>query len=78
MQGAVQTEVESPSVSAAMFQNLARQQALKRPATMDECAGFMLWLCSDDAEFTAEQTFAANGGMAFSWFFNFLDFLGDQ
>lgn len=78
MQGAVQTEVESLSVSAAMFQNLAQQQALKQPATMDECAGLMLWLCSDDAEFTTDQKFAANAGMAFPWFFNVLDFLGDQ
>ncbi len=65
MPGAVETEVERPSVSGAMFQNLAQQQALKRPATMDEYAGFMLWLCSDDAEFTTGQTFAANGGIAF-------------
>lgn len=65
MPGAVETEVERPSVSGAMFENLAQQQAIKRPATMDEYAGFMLFLCSDDAEFTTGQTFAANGGIAF-------------
>jgi hypothetical protein len=32
---------------------------------MDEYAGFMLFMCSDDAEFTTGQTFAANGGIAF-------------
>ena len=65
MPGAVETEVERPSVSGAMFDNLAKQQAIQRPATMDEYAGFMLFLCSDDAEFTTGQTFAANGGIAF-------------
>lgn len=65
MPGAVETEIERPSVSGAQFQALAQQQAIKRPATMDEYAGFMLFLCSDDAEFTTGQTFAANGGIAF-------------
>ncbi len=65
MPGAVETEVERPSVSGVMFENLAKQQAVQRPATMEEYAGFMLFLCSDDAEFTTGQTFAANGGIAF-------------
>lgn len=65
MPGAVETEIERPSVSGAQFQALAQQQAIKRPANMDEYAGFMLFLCSDDAEFTTGQTFAANGGIAF-------------
>ena len=43
MPGAVETEVERPSVSGAMFENLAKQQAVQRPATMDEYAGFMLF-----------------------------------
>ena len=38
-------------------------------------AGFMLWLCLDDPEFTAEQTFAANGGIAFPLFLNFWAFV---
>ena len=41
-------------------------------------AGFMLWLCLDDPEFTAEKTFAANGGIAFPLFLNVLDFFGEQ
>lgn len=65
MPGAVETEIERPSVSGAQFQALAQQQAIKRPATMEEYAGFMLFLCSDDAEFTTGQTLAANGGIAF-------------
>ena len=65
MPGAVETEIERPSVSGAQFQALAQQQAIKRPANMEEYAGFMLFLCSDDAEFTTGQTFAANGGIAF-------------
>ena len=66
MPGAVETEIERPSVSGAQFQALAQQQAIKRPANMEEYAGFMLFLCSDDAEFTTGQTFAANGGIAFT------------
>lgn len=65
MPGAVETEIERPSVSGAQFQALAQQQAIKRPANMEEYAGFMLFLCSDDAEFTTGQTLAANGGIAF-------------
>jgi 3-oxoacyl-[acyl-carrier protein] reductase len=64
--GAVETEIERPSVSGQMFQNLAQQQCLKRPATMDEYAGFMLFLCSDDAEYMTGQAVAANGGIAFT------------
>ena len=65
MPGAVETEIERPSVSGAMFETLAKQQAIQRPAEMEEYAGFMLFLCSDDSEFTTGQTFAANGGIAF-------------
>jgi len=64
--GAVETEIERPSVSGAMFQMLAQQQCLKRPATMEEYAGFMLFLCSDDAEYMTGQAVAANGGIAFT------------
>ena len=64
--GAVETEIERPSVSGAMFQTLAQQQCLKRPATMEEYAGFMLFLCSDDAEYMTGQAVAANGGIAFT------------
>jgi len=64
--GAVETEIERPSVSGAMFQNLAKQQALPRQATMEEYAGFMLFLCSDDAEYMTGQALAANGGLAFT------------
>lgn len=66
MPGAVETEIERPSVSGAQFQALAQQQAIKRPANMEEYAGFMLFLCSDDAEFTTGQTLSANGGIAFT------------
>jgi len=64
--GAVETEVERPSVSGAQFQAIAQQQCIKRPATMDEYAGFMLFLCSDDAEYMTGQAMAANGGVAFT------------
>jgi 3-oxoacyl-[acyl-carrier protein] reductase len=64
--GAVETEIERPSVSGTMFQTLADQQCIKRPATMDEYAGFMLFLCSDDAEYMTGQAMAANGGIAFT------------
>jgi 3-oxoacyl-[acyl-carrier protein] reductase len=63
--GAVETEIERPSVSGDMFQNLAKQQALPRQATMEEYAGYMLFLCSDDAEYMTGQALAANGGLAF-------------
>lgn len=64
--GAVETEIERPSVSGAQFQAIAQQQCIKRPATMDEYAGFMLFLCSDDAEYMTGQAMAANGGIAFT------------
>ena len=54
-----------PSVSGAMFQTIAQQQCIKRPATMDEYAGFILFICSDDAEYMTGQALAANGGFAF-------------
>lgn len=64
--GAVETEIERPSVSGDMFQNLAKQQALPRQATTEEYAGFILFLCSDDAEYMTGQSLAANGGLAFT------------
>ncbi len=64
--GAVETEVERPSVSGDMFEKLAAQQAIPRPATMEEYAAYMLFLCSDDAEYMTGQALAANGGLAFT------------
>jgi 3-oxoacyl-[acyl-carrier protein] reductase len=64
--GAVETEIERPSVSGAQFEAIAQQQCIKRPATTDEYAGFMLFLCSDDAEYMTGQAMAANGGIAFT------------
>ena len=63
--GTVETEVERPSVSGAMFQDIATRQALPRPATMEEFAGFILFLCSDDAEYSTGQALVANGGLVF-------------
>jgi 3-oxoacyl-[acyl-carrier protein] reductase len=64
--GAVETEIERPSVSGDMFQKLADQQCIKRPATTEEYAGFILFLCSDGAEYMTGQALAANGGLAFT------------
>jgi 3-oxoacyl-[acyl-carrier protein] reductase len=63
--GAVETEIERPSVSGAMFQELASAQALPRPATTDDFANAMLFLCSDDSEYMTGQALVANGGLAF-------------
>ena len=63
--GAVQTEIDRPSVSGAMFEELATRQALPRPATMDDFAGAVLFLCSDDAEYLTGQALVANGGLAY-------------
>lgn len=63
--GAVETEIERPSVSGSMFQDLADRQALPRQGTMEEFAGFVLFLCSDDSEYMTGQALAANGGLAF-------------
>lgn len=63
--GAVETEIDRPSVSGAMFQELASVQALPRPATTDDFAVAMLFLCSDDSEYMTGQALVANGGLAF-------------
>ena len=63
--GAVETEIDRPSVSGSMFDDLAARQALPRPATMDDFAGAVLFLCSDDAEYLTGQALVANGGLAF-------------
>ena len=63
--GAVETEVERPSVSGTMFEEMAARQALPRPATMDDFAGAVLFLCSDDAEYMTGQALVSNGGLAF-------------
>lgn len=63
--GAVETEIDRPSVSGSMFDELATRQALPRPATMDDFAGAVLFLCSDDAEYLTGQALVANGGLAY-------------
>jgi 3-oxoacyl-[acyl-carrier protein] reductase len=63
--GAVQTEIDRPSVSGSMFDDLATRQALPRPATMDDFAGAVLFLCSDSAEYLTGQALVANGGLAY-------------
>jgi NAD(P)-dependent dehydrogenase (short-subunit alcohol dehydrogenase family) len=63
--GAVETEVDRPSVSGSMFAELATRQSLPRPATMDDFAAAVLFLCSDDAEYLTGQALVANGGLAF-------------
>jgi 3-oxoacyl-[acyl-carrier protein] reductase len=63
--GAVETEIDRPSVSGSMFQELATRQALPRPATMDDFTGAVLFLCSDDAEYMTGQALVANGGLAY-------------
>lgn len=63
--GAVKTEVDRPSVSGDMFEEMARRQALPRPATMDDFAGAVLFLCSDDSEYMSGQALVSNGGLAY-------------
>lgn len=63
--GAVQTEIDRPSVSGAMFEEMATRQCLPRPATLDDFCGAVLFLCSDDAEYMTGQALVANGGLAF-------------
>ena len=63
--GAVETEIDRPSVSGSMFEDLAARQALPRPATTDDFAGAVLFLCSDDAEYLTGQALVANGGLAY-------------
>ena len=63
--GAVETEIDRASVSGSMFEELATRQALPRPATMDDFAGAVLFLCSDDAEYLTGQALVANGGLAY-------------
>lgn len=63
--GAVETEVDRPSVSGSMFHDLAQRQALPRPATIDDFTGAVLFLCSDDAEYMTGQALVSNGGLAY-------------
>lgn len=63
--GAVETEIERPSVSGSMFQELTSAQALPRTATMDDFAAAVLFLCSDDSEYMTGQALVSNGGLAF-------------
>lgn len=63
--GAVKTEVERPSVSGEMFEELARAQSLPRPATVEDFTAAMLFLCSDDSAYMTGQALVANGGLVF-------------
>ncbi len=63
--GAVETEIERPSVSGAQFEAIAKQQCLPRPAEMQDIARVMLFLCSDDSGYITGQGLQANGGLAF-------------
>lgn len=63
--GAVETEIDRPSVSGSMFEDLASAQALPRPATMDDFTSAVLFLCSDDSEYMTGQALVTNGGLAF-------------
>src|SRR5690606_3515 len=63
--GAVETEIDRPSVSGTRFQELAARQALPRPATIGDFTAAVLFLCSDDSEYMTGQALVANGGLAY-------------
>ena len=63
--GVTKTEVERPSVPAAMFEKFAELQCLHRLTDMDDLSAGMMFLCSDDAGFITGQSLAVDGGLAF-------------
>jgi NAD(P)-dependent dehydrogenase (short-subunit alcohol dehydrogenase family) len=63
--GVTKTEVERPSVPAAMFEKFAEMQCLHRLTDMDDLSAGMMFLCSDDAGFITGQSLAVDGGLAF-------------
>jgi len=63
--GTIRTEIDRPSVSGDMFEEIAAAQALSRPATVDDFAAAVLFLCSDDSAYMTGQALVSNGGLAF-------------
>lgn len=63
--GVVMTEVQRGSVDAKQFDEMTQMQSLKRPATMEDHARAMLFLCSDEAGFITGQSLQSDGGRTF-------------
>lgn len=63
--GVTQTEVERPSVPKEQFEQLKQMQSLKRLTDMDDLAGAVMFLCSDDAAFITGQSLQVDGGLTF-------------
>jgi len=63
--GVTKTEVERPSVPAAVFDKFAEAQCLHRLTELDDLAAGMMFLCSDDAAFITGQSLQVDGGLTF-------------
>ena len=63
--GAVETEIERPSVSGAQFDALAQQQCLPRRAETQDMARVVLFICSDESGYITGQGLMANGGLSY-------------
>jgi 3-oxoacyl-[acyl-carrier protein] reductase len=63
--GVTQTEVERPSVPAAMFDKFAELQCLHRKTGLDDLAATVMFLCTDDASFMTGQNVQVDGGLTF-------------
>ena len=61
--GLVQTENMVSQRNAALFEEVAAQQSIKRPQQPDDVAGATAFLASDDAAFITGQTLVVDGGL---------------
>jgi 3-oxoacyl-[acyl-carrier protein] reductase len=59
------TEIERPSMNAEQFEELTKQQSLKRSVKIEDHARVLLFLCSEEASFISGQNFLSDGGRVF-------------
>ena len=59
------TDVERVSANDALYERVTKEQAVPRQAEMDDQAGLLLFLCSEDAAMITGQTHLVDGGRAF-------------
>ena len=63
--GVVMTELARESVSNDHFDQMVQAQCIKRPATMEDHARSVLFLCSEESAFITGQGLQSDGGRTF-------------